>query len=245
MFGISKKQKNKEMSDDVLDITDLIEDIDLRDVKSSVWQQVRTAVYGSQDAGWLSYYNFFYEKEGLAEKAVGLFEVAKECGWIWAFDTCAIITDRPTEIRKDEEHRLHSEVGPALSYPGHFEIYAWNGTRVPKKWILDPDGTPPEEILAEPNVEVRAAGVAIVGMAKMLEKLDHKIIDSNENPEYGDVVAVTIPDLPEPVLYLKAECPRNGTIMEGLPPGIRTVRAAQAWRVGLEEHEFQFPEVRT
>ena len=62
---------------------------------------------------------------------------------------------------------------------------------------------------------------------------------------HGELIELRLDGLPEPGRFLKAECPRNGTIVEGVPPTIDTVLAAQAWRVGLEPHEFAYPTYRT
>ena len=82
-------------------------------------------------------------------------------------------------------------------------------------------------------------------MARMLDKLPHKIIDSDPDPLRGDLIQVTIKDLPDPVRYLSAHCPRNGRIMEAVPNNITSVIGAQAWRVGLLEADFTYPEKRT
>jgi hypothetical protein len=64
----------------------------------------------------------------------------------------------------------------------------------------------------------------------------------------GDLVEVRLPDLPDPVYYLSAYCPRNGRIMEAVNPSEMdemTVKGAQAWRLGIPASEFVYPTVRT
>ena len=92
---------------------------------------------------------------------------------------------------------------------------------------------------------MRAAGIAILGMDKMLDRLDHRIIDSDPDPMHGDLIEVLLPDLPDPVRYLRAQCPRNGTICEGVPSTAKSVLEAQAWRVGIPASEFVYPSKRT
>jgi hypothetical protein len=216
-------------------------------VGAQVRPQVGRAVYGSQDAGWLSFYSYFTSHFGLAEKAKGLISVAENCGWVWPFENIAIVTDRPDRIVL-ADGILHSETGPAIRYRDGFAVYAWNGVRVPGRWIEDKDTIGAEEILSCENVEQRAAGISIIGMARVLDSLDHEIIDSDPNPLHGDLIAIRIPDIPERVFYLRAQCPRNGTIMEPVNPDEMdemTVHAAQAWRVGLPSSEFVYPTVRT
>ena len=76
-------------------------------------------------------------------------------------------------------------------------------------------------------------------------KILHKLIDADPDPSHGELIEIRLEGLPRPGRFLKAECPRNGTIVEGVPPEINSVLAAQAWRVGLEPHEFSYPSYRT
>lgn len=159
-----------------------------------------------------------------------------------------IVSDFPEVIRTDENHLPHCENGPSHRWRDGWELFHWHGVRVPGHWIMHPENIDPLEVLRSENVEQRAAGISIVGMSRMLDRLPHRIIDSDPDPMRGDLVEVTIPDLPDPVLYLKAHCPRNGTIMEAVNPDEmdeRTVRGAQAWRLGIPAAEFTYPEVRT
>lgn len=79
----------------------------------------------------------------------------------------------------------------------------------------------------------------------MLSVLDSKTIDHDPDPSHGDLIELRLPGLDQPGRFLKAECPRNGTIVEGVPGNIKTVLEAQAWRVGLHPTEFSYPAVRT
>ena len=154
-----------------------------------------------------------------------------------------IVSDFPEVLRVDDQNRPHCEDGPSHRWRDGWSLYHWHGVRVPAHWI---EGTPdPAEILATREVEVRAAGIAILGMDKMLDRLDHRIIDSDPDPMHGDLIEVLLPDLPDPVRYLRAQCPRNGTICEGVPSTAKSVLEAQAWRVGIPASEFVYPSKRT
>lgn len=159
-----------------------------------------------------------------------------------------LVSDFPEILRADENNLPHCENGPSHRWRDGWELYHWHGVRVPGHWIMSPDAVDPAEVLAEDNVEVRAAGIAIIGMAKMLDRLPHDIIDSDPDPLHGDLIRVTLPDLPNPVFYLSAHCPRNGRIMEAVNPtemDEMTVKGAQAWRLGIPASEFVYPTVRT
>ena len=86
----------------------------------------------------------------------------------------------------------------------------------------------------------------------MLSVLNAKTIDKHDNPDIGELIELTLPGLPEPGRFLKAVCPRNGIIVEGVPYisdidglPIDTALAAQAWRIGDPQSEYTHPPQRT
>ena len=86
----------------------------------------------------------------------------------------------------------------------------------------------------------------------MLSVLKEKVIDAHPNKEVGSLIELTLPGLDNPGRFLKAQCPRNGTICEGVPYisdidglPIETAVAAQAWRLGDPASEFQISPKRT
>ena len=109
----------------------------------------------------------------------------------------------------------------------------------------------PNEVIKVAEVEQRAAGAAIVGWPRMLAVLKAKVIHDSGSPDVGQLIELKLPGLSSPGRFLKAECPRNGTIVEGVPRHddaglpIETALHAQAWRVGLHPSEYRHPEVRT
>jgi len=159
-----------------------------------------------------------------------------------------IISDFPEFIHVDAENLPHCETGPSHRWRDGWSLYHWHGVRVPGHWIEDRTHVDPVEILKTENAEERAAGVAIIGMERMLDKLQHEIVDSDPDPERGDLIRVQLPGLSEPGYYLRAICPRNGRIMEAVNNrelDEMTVRGAQAWRLGIPASEFTYPERRT
>ena len=186
------------------------------------------------------------------EKLSGLWELAQSCGWIIPCSGICFASERHTICMLDEAGRIHAENGPAVAYRDGFAIHAWHGVRVPARWIDGRATLDPVEVLKTQNVEQRAAGCAIIGWAKMSDKLDRRIIDGDPDSDMGALIELTLPGLPEPGRFLMARCPRNGTICEGVPRQsdidglpIETALAAQAWRIGDPQSEYQHPLVRT
>ena len=149
-------------------------------------------------------------------------------------------------------NRLHCENGPAVFWPNGESYYFWRGIQVPGKWIEDRANLDPAEVIRASNVEQRAAGAAICGWPKMLSVLKEKVVDTHPNPEVGSLIELSLPGLEQPGRFLKAQCPRNGTICEGVPYvsdidglPIESAIAAQAWRLGDAAAEFQISPKRT
>jgi hypothetical protein len=221
-------------------------------VGHQVWHQVENAVYGAHDASWLGFYAALAEFGAGSRSLDGMTMVAKSCGWWWPFAGAVILTDRPVEVHFDDERRLHSERGMAVKYRDGWGCHSWHGVSVPARWIQARSDIDPAEILTAQNVEQRAAGIQIVGLQRMLPALNERVVDDSGNPDIGQLIELTVPGLPEPGLFLKAHCPRNGTIIEGVPRvsdvdglPITTALAAQAWRIGDPLSEYQHPPART
>ena len=166
-------------------------------------------------------------------------------------DFC-IVSDFPEVLRVDKESRPHCENGPSHRWRDGWSLYHWHGVRVPDHWIEDRENLDPAEVLRAENVEQRAAGAAIVGWPKMLSVLQAKVVDDSGSGDIGQLIEMTLPGLDRPGRFLKACCPRNGVIVEGVPYvsdvdglPIETAIAAQAWRIGDPQSEYQHPPRRT
>ncbi|MCD4663377.1 DUF6745 domain-containing protein, partial [Agrobacterium sp.] len=163
-----------------------------------------------------------------------------------------IVSDFPEAIKVDEQNRPHCENGPSHLWRDGWVLYHWHGVKVPAHWIENRETLDPNEVIRAENVEQRAAGAAIIGWPRMLSVLKAKVINDSGNGDIGQLIELTLPGLPEPGRFLKAECPRNGIIVEGVPRisdidglPIDTALAAQAWRIGDPQSEYMHPPRRT
>ena len=124
-------------------------------LQTSVWENVAMKIgeqikacgndsaqasgYGQHDAYWLAFYAYFREAEGLVaetEPVSGLLELAKSAGWFVPHARICWVCERPSELRLDQEGRLHAAEGPALAYPDGWNLYAKAGTVVPPTTAL-------------------------------------------------------------------------------------------------------------
>lgn len=201
-----------------------------------------TACYGSHNACWLSFYDFFNEQFGLCEEISGLVQVAKHCGWLWVFDELAIITEKPIKVKFDEQNRLHCENGPAIEYADGLKVYSWHGQTIPSEWIEN--GVTATTALTWPQVEQRRAACEILGWVHILKELNGKVIDEDSDPEIGSLIEVDIPDIGI-ARFIKVQCGTKREFALPVPPELKTALGAQAWMVGLNESDFDKPDFRT
>lgn len=134
--------------------------------QSEIRDQLGRSLWGQHDAGWLAWASV-WEAFGVTGQARGLAAVARNAGWWWAFDTVAILTERPIALHRDERGRLHCETGPAIVYPDGFGVHSWHGVRVPADVITTPiDEITIERIRAERNAEVRRVLIERIGAVR-------------------------------------------------------------------------------
>jgi hypothetical protein len=160
-------------------------------VGAQVGDQVYRAAYGSHDASWIGFYDYFQRNLKLPEpeKISGLVSAAKECGWWWPFENAVIITSKPTAIHRDENFRLHSEDGFSLVYPDGWGIHAWHGVRVPANVIEQPNTITIEQIRKEENAEVRRVMIERMGWDRFCDSAKLRVI-------HTDTMTANFPSLP-------------------------------------------------
>ena len=163
-----------------------------------------------------------------------------------------LVCDFPEVLKVDENNEPHCEDGPSHRWRDGWSLYHWHGIKVPEAWIMDKYNVDPADVIKCEDVEQRAAGCEILGWDRMVDHLDRKVLDGDPDTDIGALIELTMPDLPEPGRFLQAQCPRNGTIVLGVPrvsdidnKPIDTVIAAQAWISGEPASTYQHPPIRT
>jgi hypothetical protein len=77
-------------------------------------------------------------------------------------------TARPTLQKRDAAGRLHSEIGPAITWADGLAEWHWRGLMVPRSLIEDPSTITVAAIEAEPNLEMRRCLLERYGMERYL-----------------------------------------------------------------------------
>jgi hypothetical protein len=98
------------------------------EIQDQIWE----AAYGQPDAASLCEYAALARCGVDVSLVAGLTTVAQTAGWWWPFHDVVVLTERPTTLHRDANHRLHCADGPALCYPDGWGIWAWHGVRVPR-----------------------------------------------------------------------------------------------------------------
>jgi hypothetical protein len=154
---------------------------DYRSVWNSIGANVgNSVVYGSHEAGWLSFYRAMHEFGLVKETAPlsGLWALARSAGWAMPYEGMCFVSERHNILSLDNAGRLHSLSGPAVGYPDGWLIYAVHGVVVPERVIMLPETITAAEITAEPNVEIRRVMIERLGYEKYATDTNLKLIDS-------------------------------------------------------------------
>jgi hypothetical protein len=220
-------------------------------VRDQVGGQVRAACYGQHDAGWLAFYDYFGRQCGIesCDLLAGQMAVAKSCGWWWPFEGLVIFTERPVEIHRDVEHRLHCDTGMAIRYPDDWGIWAVHGTRVTEQIVMKPETLTTGEIMQLPNAEQRRVAIDRFGWDRYVEAAELRLVDECPDP-CNDPYTLKLYDVPEQVYNTKirvllctnASPERDGTRRRfGLtvPANRKTAISAAAWLGGMTVKDYK------
>jgi len=191
------------------------------------------------DANWLALYAFFREAVGLVditEPLGGLTELAHAAGWALPHAGICWVSERHTTLRSNERGRLHSTDGAAVAYPDGWAIYAIDGVRVPGEWITNRRSLTPVIALGQENTELRRAAVELLGWHTILSALQSRVIDTDPNPQIGQLLEVDLPNAPRS-RFIKVECGTQRTFALPVPPDVQTAREANFWTYGLSKDE--------
>jgi hypothetical protein len=189
--------------------------------------------YGQHDANWIGFYEFFLKELNIkgTEKIKPMITIAENIGWWAPYKNFVLVSEKPTVIHRNEQGRLHSFNGPCLEYKDGFCLYRFNGVTVTKELAEKKEFTK-EDILNEKNADVRREIVRKIGIEKVVEILQPKVIDS----KYGyDLLLIDLGDKRDRP-YLRMKNPSIDAVhIEGVSPEIRNVEAALCWRNGLSQ----------
>ncbi|MFQ4143472.1 DUF6745 domain-containing protein [Chlorogloeopsis sp. ULAP02] len=187
---------------------------------------------------WLDFWSSALHYKG-DQKLLHIFKlVAESCGWIFPYQRVAVVCDRPTNIRFDNQNRLHAEGEPAIQFADGYSLYAHHGVTLPEKYgKLHPHQWQSSWLLEEKNAELRRVLIQGIGYARIIEQLQAIELDSYQ--EYTLLKIENEVDV-EAIYLLKMTCPSTGFIhVLRVPPDIKSAREAIVWvNWGIAPEEF-------
>jgi hypothetical protein len=124
-------------------------------------------------------------------EACGLTEFAAGSGgtvsvvWWWPFEKICVLTERYTELHRDEHFMLHNEIGPSVKYPDGWSIYCHHGAVVEPWVVTDPGKVTPQTILGERNPLTRGVLLALYGEHRFSRDTGIQLLPLNQYPEWA------------------------------------------------------------
>jgi len=202
----------------------------------------------SNNLYWTGYYEFynFILNELLPKerKNFKLFQEYlghhKEIHMSYMFPEIVFISDFPKAIHTNERHQLHNYNKPALEYRDTYALYRSNGIQMDKEQILTPaNEITKEQFLKETNVDKRRELSRKIGIEKTIEMLGAEVVDTYNSKVGGkyELLLVDFDNRGDKRPYLKMQNPSLKDVyhIEGIAPGIKTVKEAIMFRNGLKE----------
>ena len=198
---------------------------------------------GNQWSGWVAFLSFFRHvvKFQIDYSRWQHYETAAELGGprVMHPEFC-LISERPVRLLVDAQSRPHCGDGPFCAWRDGTALYAWHGTRVPKRVIVAPETLTAADILGERNAEVRRVMIERVGHEKFLQLTGAHPIQADatgtlyriELPGDEPIVLVgVVNSTPEPDGSYKRYVLR-------VPPQMTRAREAVAWTFGMSEQDY-------
>ncbi len=180
----------------------------------------------------------------IAEAGRAYQDTCESACWWWPHTDFVMVCERPTQINRDTQGRLHSATGPAIVWPDGWGVHSWHGTTVPAKWIEQGVALDPSEVLTHRNVEQRRAGAEIIGWKNILAKLNPRVIDKDYDPQIGTLLEVDLPDAPGE-RFLQVRCGTGRDFVLPVPREYNTALEANAATYNVPPQLLRQIEVRT
>ncbi len=122
----------------------------------------------------------------------------------------------------------------------------WNGVRITHRIAFAPETLSAEDVLAEPNTEVRRIMVERMGVERFVADAKPAVLDKDQDP--GGPRRLLKIDLAddEPMVLLAVSCPSTERdYLLRVPPSIKSCHQAAAWIAGFDDPDDYNPLIET
>lgn len=158
--------------------------------------------------------------------------------FIFPFEECCFVCDRPLHIRFDNENQLHAEGKPAIEFADGYSIYFYHGVTLPENYgKVHPQQWQAQWLLTETNAELRRVLIQGIGYARICQEL--QAVELDTWAEYT-LLQIDNPIDVEPIYLLKMTCPSTGFVhVLRVPPQTKSAREAIRWiNWGVDPEDF-------
>ena len=151
-------------------------------------------------------------------------------------DGLCVVSDMPTKITVDSQHRLHNEKDMAIEWADGYGGYFYNGTRVTEKIVKTPEKLTKKDWESEKNLEVRR--VIQDRMPNFVKKLGAKTIQKDT---CGELLEISLPSDPEKIArYVHVQdASTDRKYYLRVPPTIQTCKEGVAWTFGVDNGAYK------
>lgn len=198
--------------------------------------------YGSQEAGWLSSYDFFESELGLDLKTdqgdiiAPFLKLSKACGWWTVYNNVAVFSRKPIEINF-VNGLLHNDNGPSVLYKDGFATYSINGHHVTEQIVMRPHTLTIDQINSEINSDIQSIMIERFGWVRFIEETNAVLVDSRKNEVENTLEALY--NTNEFGMRLVVTCPTGRVFVKGIPAnGINKCEEAQRWLGNDTDRQF-------
>jgi hypothetical protein len=210
--------------------------------------------YGGQlEAGWVAFYKYCQEigveYDKTSTEGLELWsEQAESCGMWFAFDEICVISERPDVMNVEpisssiRTYQLHSDAGPAMRFRDGFSLYYHHGVRVNQQIVEQPETLTAEQILTEPNAEVRRVMIEKIGYERFMALVNPEVLDEDFEPTGNPrrLLSVELANDPDGVIVVvELQCTTTGKMYYlRVPPTMRTCLQAVAWTADMSPEDY-------
>lgn len=156
------------------------------------------------------------------------------------FENYCFVCPKPSTFKVDNESRLHNPSGAALSFKETQQLYAWHGTFLPARLILQRRSITISAIERQRNLELRRVMLDIYGLERYLRNSNARIVGADR---FGILYRKRYTrGEPLQIVSVRNSTPEpDGTRKHYLlrvPPEVRTPREAVAWTFDMAGVEY-------
>ena len=192
---------------------------------------------GVGDGGWLAFYECFERFGVLSEEESEEVRKLRAFGRVaWdsvLLDECAIVIRRPKALLLDDDGNMHSSTGPAIEWADGEKDFAYHGTWIPERMVLDPRSYTRGEYFAITNTEERRALSEIGGWDWVMRLLNGKLVDTWTDPTTKLSYELLSCEGGQKLLRKQSPPLENGSqpfYFEPVHEDLRSAKAARKWQ---------------